>query len=143
MKPWIYYRTTHAAIIVAGLISCCLCIGCGDGRPPRMPVSGTVSYQGKLLEGARITFFPQGARPATGKTDAEGRFELTTFGLNDGAVEGNYRVTVAKTKLTNPADPYSASVHLLPEQYATATSSPLAVEVTAQGDNHFSLDLLD
>ncbi|NOY42734.1 MAG: carboxypeptidase regulatory-like domain-containing protein [Planctomycetes bacterium] len=143
MKSEVYYRTTHATIIVAGLIGGCLCIGCGDGRSPRMPVSGTVTYQGKLIEHASVTFFPQGARSATGRTDAEGRFELTTFGLNDGAVEGNYRVTVVKTKITNPADPYSDRVQLLPKQYAKAASSPLSAEVSSGGDNHFVLDLID
>ncbi len=35
-----------------------------------------------------------GRRPATGKTDEQGRFKLTTFKAEDGALPGEHTVTV-------------------------------------------------
>lgn len=77
--------------------------GC-DGGAPMAPVSGEVTYLGKPVEGATITFVPrtrpkEGNATAVGKTDATGRFRLVTnFGstTRDGAVLGEHAVTISK-----------------------------------------------
>lgn len=68
-----------------------------------IPVTGTVIYNGAPLGGATVTFVnvdPDG-RSATGITEADGKFKLTTLvtpGRNqNGAVEGEYVATVFKT----------------------------------------------
>ena len=65
--------------------------GCGgaDGeadRPPRLPVTGTVTYNGAPLADAQITFNPEtaGGTAAFARTDAEGHYELTSFETGDG-----------------------------------------------------------
>lgn len=68
--------------------------GCGSGAPagpdPVFPVSGKVTYQGKPLVGAFVFFSAQSKdRTASGRTDAEGVYKLSTFGANDGAVQGS------------------------------------------------------
>jgi hypothetical protein len=74
--------------------------GCGarDDHPPRFPVTGIVTYQGKAVEGADVVFVPDRppAQAAFGKTDAQGKYRLTTIDKNDGAVSGNYKVKVSK-----------------------------------------------
>jgi len=68
--------------------------GCGGGK---VPVTGNVLLDGKPLEGATVTFHPaeQGkGQMATGTTDKDGVFRLSTTKPDDGAVPGEYKVTV-------------------------------------------------
>lgn len=80
--------------------------GCfGPSLPKTSPVTGTVTYQGKSVEGATV-IFSRGSRRmsegeiAIGKTDANGTYRLTTHvgsqADTQGAVPGQYRVTVSK-----------------------------------------------
>ena len=73
-------------------------IGCGDqpGTSPTAPVSGTVTLDGKPLEGVSIAFVPTSGRPASGITNATGQFTLSTFGNRDGAVLGSHKVVLAE-----------------------------------------------
>jgi len=68
--------------------------GCGN-RPSK--VTGTVTLDGTPVEGATVTFIPVDgkARSASGSTSADGTFELTTFKDKDGALPGDYKVTVS------------------------------------------------
>lgn len=89
-------------------IICCslatsLLVGCGGGpnNPPTQAVTGTVMFSGKAVEGAIVTFVPEAGgtgQPAAGKTDASGKYSLTTFVADDGAVAGAYKVKVSKYK---------------------------------------------
>jgi hypothetical protein len=44
-------------------------------------------------------FIPDSGRPASGNTNTNGAFELSSYGGNDGLPAGNYRVTVTKLVL--------------------------------------------
>jgi hypothetical protein len=68
--------------------------GCGKDRP--IKVSGVVTLDGKPLPGAIVRFVPEsgGGREATGTTDSEGSFQLSTYRTNDGALRGSYKITV-------------------------------------------------
>ncbi len=83
------------------LIAFCaaLVIGCsGGGGPQTAPVSGTVTYDGQPVAGVKVVFIPKegGSRNASGVTDAQGRFQLTMFEENDGAVPGEYSVSISE-----------------------------------------------
>jgi hypothetical protein len=78
--------------VLAGLL---LCVGCGDDRPRRVPVSGKVLIDGKPLTHGFVRFIPSGARPSGGKLDARGCFTLSCFDGDDGAVPGRHRVEIA------------------------------------------------
>jgi hypothetical protein len=76
-------------------------LGCGQAtdpnRPRTFPISGTVTQGGTPVEGAEVTFQPtDGSHGAVGITDASGKYTLTTFRSGDGAVAGDYRVTISK-----------------------------------------------
>jgi len=150
---------------------CLVLAGCSGsaGRPDLYPVSGTVLYNGKPVENATVSFLADGApRAATGVTDAEGKYQLTTFDLNDGAVAGTHKITVTKmeagataggmtkeeeNKLLN--DPTAlagqmsqgtenkAPKSLIPEKYASVETSGLSEEVKAGSENTFVLQLSD
>lgn len=80
--------------------------GCRDANAPKVvPVTGTVRYQGKPLDGATVVFAASGEKPGTailaiGTTDAQGRFRVKTqigsTSSYEGAVAGEHRVTVSK-----------------------------------------------
>jgi hypothetical protein len=68
--------------------------GCSRGGPVK--VNGTITLDGKPLPGATVTFLPsrEGGRSASGLTEADGSFNLTTFKPGDGALPGEYKITV-------------------------------------------------
>jgi hypothetical protein len=91
---------------ICGLL---LAWGCSSEppRPPTYPVSGTVTLKGKPLEGARVVFIssaPSG-RPASGVSDEDGVYHLTTFDSGDGALAGRYGVKVARYDNWDPDEP--------------------------------------
>jgi hypothetical protein len=68
--------------------------GCGGQGPVK--VTGTLTLNGQPVEGAMVQFFPakDGGRPATGTTQADGSFRLTTVENYDGAMPGEYKVVI-------------------------------------------------
>ncbi len=83
--------------------------GCGSGVDFKtVPVSGVVMLDGKPLEGAGVTFMSkEGNKIASGKTDASGKFTLTTIVGKisvDGAIVGVHKVGVSKTESADGAD---------------------------------------
>ena len=128
----------------AGLaLALLLIIGCGRGTPLTMPVKGTVTFQGSPLAEADVAFTPTGGRPASGRTDTVGRFMLTTFRTNDGAMIGQHIVTVCKhvKKDPNATGAYFDYVQVTPEEFGRPNESPLRADVTASGPNEFTFDI--
>jgi hypothetical protein len=72
-------------------------LGCSgaDDIGKLYPVSGTVKYKSEPVAKARINFVPTSkeGRGASGQVE-NGSFTLTTLNPNDGALEGEYLVTV-------------------------------------------------
>ena len=94
--------------ILASLVAAFALTGCGGSsdNPDTAKVTGTVIYQGAPMPGALVTFSPldDGGTPAFGTTNAQGGFTLSTFGFDDGAVPGKYKVTVTKMQGTAQGD---------------------------------------
>lgn len=77
--------------------------GCGGGRsadlPKLVPVSGTVTLDGKPVAGASVNFVPAGKTRGGmcyGMTDDNGRYELLAGDRQKGAPAGEFRVTCSK-----------------------------------------------
>lgn len=163
---------TRALLSWLVALTLCMAVGCGGGkdsnRPKTYQVSGTVTLGGQAVQGATVTFvLDGGGGSSVGTTDAQGKYKLTTFGGNDGARAGAYKVTVAKydqgaaatgaagtpasgaidEKAYNPpaAVPEGAPVtgpkNLLPEKYANPATSQLTANVTDSGKNQFDFAL--
>ncbi len=105
-------------------------LGCGDGRPQRVPVSGRVLIDGEPVVHGNIRVFPENARAASGQLGADGRFELTTYDKGDGCVLGTHVVTV------NALEPINANSQRwhAPRKYREVGTSGLTLEVTEATD---------
>lgn len=141
-----------------GLVSLVILTGCSSGdaeRPMRVPVTGKVIYQGKPVEGAHVTFVPQGQglNSAFGTTDAAGVFKLSTFEVDDGAQPGAYAVTISKMVIeggqkpgseplnTGTPPPPPKTMDLLPAKYKAAATSNLSATVVEGKANEFPFEL--
>jgi hypothetical protein len=86
-------------LIGVGLVSL---LGCSDGGAKIIPVSGTVTLNGKPLANATVLFSPI-AKPgevnagdgSAGKTNANGEYTLTTSHGLPGAQVGTHRVRIS------------------------------------------------
>jgi hypothetical protein len=122
------------------------CLGGCDGQPKTFQVTGTVTYHNKPVEGARVMFIPANNRPASGLTDAQGRFTLLSFAVDDGAVAGEHVVCITKAALDGKdtsGSPYPQGHFILPLRYSTPLKTPLKVTVNPAGSNDFRFDLAD
>lgn len=110
------------------------CVGCGGGeqRTPTFEFRGKLTDGSKPVAGAQVVFHPVGGTTGTpkpsGKTDANGEFQLTTYVGHDGAPAGQYRVSVELWKTTS-AD--AGPVNQLPAKYADPEKSGLTAVVNA------------
>lgn len=97
-------------------VAACLVWGCGRGTIPTVEVTGTVTLDGKPLEGAMVGFYPaSGGPPATGQTDSAGKFTLK-------APAGKAKVSVSKTKAEGEVKVDQAAAGAAPA--GTALSGP-------------------
>jgi hypothetical protein len=129
---------------VAGAIGSFLWLvaaGCGPGRPPLVPVTGQVLMEGKPVAGASVMFVGDG-RPATGVTDAGGRFVLGTWTNGDGVLAGEYVVCVTQQTVAGPGDSdYAVPNNLLPPVYGAVDTTPLRARVERGTTNDVRLEL--
>ncbi len=88
-----YCRMGWIAFVMIGAV------GCQTNGPRLYPVTGQVTVNGQPIALIRVQFrhtdqsLPGNLKMPVGITDASGMFALSTFGDNDGAVEGEYVVT--------------------------------------------------
>ncbi|MEO0531513.1 MAG: hypothetical protein AAF266_13200 [Planctomycetota bacterium] len=116
--------------------------GCGDGKPPAIPVGGVVTIDGKPAEGVSLVFYAEEPFPAELQvptprafTDESGAFQASTYTGGDGLPAGKYTVAaVRRSEVPSNADPESVeAVDLLRGKYANPTTSGLSVEVPSGG----------
>jgi hypothetical protein len=131
-----------------------LSFGCGEPAetvPELVAVTGKVTYQGKALPDAAVTFFPADVeeepternrtiRPS-GKTNADGSYELV-WAEHSGAPPGKYTVVItAFGPPVDSTDPDSGAPSLIPENYGSPKTSGLSRVVKEEGDNVINIDL--
>jgi hypothetical protein len=125
----------HLSWLAAGL-ELLLATGCTSKKTvkerPTFPVKGTVLFEGRPVGDALVVFHPPVGRDdppvfSMARTDANGRFEVSTYKPYDGAPAGSYRVSVVKYD-------DQEGTHLLPPTYADPATSGLRVEVRDTGN---------
>ncbi|NOX54416.1 MAG: carboxypeptidase regulatory-like domain-containing protein [Planctomycetes bacterium] len=106
LRLW-YGNVVLGALLAIGV---CYIVGCSGGpdRPKTYPVTGTVTLDGKPVEGATVVFVPKEegkGRAATGVTDSDGKYSLGTFASGDGVIPGEYLVKVTKYRPPSSQQP--------------------------------------
>jgi hypothetical protein len=125
--------------------SLALCLGCGNDQASKTaPAGGIVTLRGKPLADVNVVFRPRSGAPATGLTDSEGRFELTTLD-QAGAVVGAHQVTITPNQgpidMPLPGQPPAKPKSPVPAKYSRAETSALTAEVKAGEENQFTFNL--
>jgi hypothetical protein len=89
----------RSIVLTIFALAATLATGCGSGEPSLVPVVGTVSQNGKPLDGASVEFIPSDASqpqtPGGDVTDGVGKYTAKYRG-NTGLSPGKYKVTVRK-----------------------------------------------
>jgi hypothetical protein len=122
-----------------------LAAGCGgEAGPPRRPVSGAITLDGKPLDAGTITFLPaEGGIPATAELLA-GSFATDR---TRGPTPGPYRVEIVSVRPTGkriphpdlPSETIEEVCNVIPQRYNVR--SELQVEVKPEGENQFTFAL--
>lgn len=137
-------RLVPVVVLVSSLVGCG-----GDGRPSLVKVTGTVTLDGKPLEGASVSLKfvtddkSKYKRPSGAMTDAQGKFTPQTYGKDDGLPTGKYKVGIQKRepvgelpKNFDPENPNAVNMKykwITPMAVAEPDSSGIEVEVTSSG----------
>ncbi len=135
-------------------------LGCGsskdsDGaapleKKPTVAARGIVTFRGKPLPDAAVTFMPleEGKTiSARGTTDGVGSFVLSTYGKDDGAPLGRYKVLVSAnlSKEIEPGvlapEPEGGFKSPIPLKYANPKTTDILVEVKEGDKNDFTIEL--
>jgi hypothetical protein len=152
-----------AASLAVGL---CLLSGCGDdtGLGKRYPVYGTVTYKDSPVEAGRISFIPANSKDQNQRAAAgdirNGSYSLTTQIEGDGALPGEYNVTIVSklvddSKVKETIQKYGGggrqedvgrasaqAKNLIPGKYQLPETSKLTVTVK-ESSNKFDFPLKD
>lgn len=151
-------------VVLAGAAVAAIVLGgaCNRGttKPKTYPVTGTVTMNGQPVAGATVTFTPKepagpgqaGPQAASAVTDDQGRYQIGTFAKGDGALPGEYLVSVTKYEGGGPTGGGSGSEeeyrppvpgeevpvpkNVLPAQYANPNSSGLSFKVEAKSNTY-------
>ena len=133
-------------------------VGCGGGYGTSdvvatVPVSGTLTYQGKPLEHYQVVFMPvEGTAVPTGVSDASGNFKVGTNDSGDGAPAGKYRLAVSfvgpqkegaagtEQIVDDPSKLPKPKIRI-PAKYNDPATSGLEQEIPAKGITDLKVEL--
>lgn len=134
-------------IAVVLVLAAATLVGCSQEQDPRFlpvfPAQGTVTFKGKVPEGASLALHPKDPElaknpkfiPPRASVQPDGTFALTSYKSNDGAVPGEYVLTITWHKtIKRPNGEPDLGPNLLPAQYSKPKTSPVIVKI-AEGKN--------
>lgn len=115
------------------LLAVALSSGCAKG--PYVPVEGVVLHNGKPAQGYSVLFHPSDdkGQPASGRTDTDGCFYLTTIQDGDGAMPAEYKVLILPPGYRGPTSGGSGPDYTVPDR------TPLTCKVPTEGKVRFEL----
>jgi hypothetical protein len=147
--------TMLRSLTLAGVCAPLLLAGCG---PKLVPVKGTIRIDGKPAPHAFVLFTPEDpeGKPAHGSADADGVFHLMTFRAKDGAIPGEYKMTVAYSEAApvaakgrSPAEVQQAQqeaplpTRVLPSTYTQIDRTVLKHRIPDDGDVKLDLETVE
>ena len=120
-----------AALLVAMSLAGC---GGGEGGPPRGEVTGTVTLDGKIVEGAGLQFISEGPAGITayGRSDANGHYEMHFGRSRTGATIGKNLVRITSDDYVTVGTEKFESTEVFPPKYNVKSEEFVEVK---EGDN--------
>ncbi len=120
------------------LLWACGCQEASTSRLPVFPVKGQLLFKDKPLENALVVLHPKtpgapGVLPARATTDREGNFQVATYDAKDGAIAGEYVITVQHFPLVKKGESFEPGPNALPPKLAKPETSNLPVVTVADG----------
>jgi hypothetical protein len=113
--------------------------GCGDGRPRTYPAGGRVVFaDGAPLQGGNIELAPKEGTiktSARAMIESDGTFRLSTFGDGDGALPGDYRVSIIPAR--HRGEEPGKAARTMDGKYQSFDTSGLEANVSPDGANNF------
>jgi len=141
------YRLLWPTAVVGSVIA--IASGCGRGNPlGRLPISGTVTFEGRPLDKGVIEFSPckEVGTVGTGARIDNGRYAIPTL---KGLPPGEYRVRIFSPKdakmvaksagAPGPAAAAGYGIERIPPKYNTRTN--IIVTIGAKGPMVFDFDI--
>ena len=116
--------------------------GCSKPKDPweiTHPATGQVSFKGRPISDAELTFFPEdksfpdSVRPKA-KTTADGTFVAWTNAQGDGVPAGSYKVTIVHNEVSISNGTIVAKPNDLPVKYSKRDTTDIQVQI-APGTN--------
>jgi hypothetical protein len=94
-----------------------------------------------------ITFQPPAGQPAQGEIQSDGKFALSTYKLNDGAVVGKHKIHIACYESQRPGTvkapgEQSLGKLLIPEKYTLFDQSGFTAEVSADRNEPYVFEMV-
>lgn len=137
-KPRTLFRRTFVASLI--LSSLTGFAGCGKKKEvPRVavfPVEGQLVVNGKPLANALITLHPksttEGASKAHAQSDKDGKFKVSTYTTGDGAVPGEYAVTLQHFSTITSPEGAKLGPSDISEKYSSPKTTDWVIKVAAQ-----------
>ncbi|MDZ7615394.1 MAG: hypothetical protein U1E05_00225 [Patescibacteria group bacterium] len=120
--------------------------GCSSAPEATYRVEGVVTFNGEPVQAGTVLFetavpaLGGGGYTARGAIDSRGRYSLSTFATDDGAVAGRHRVAVVPSNVGLGDGADHAAAVVIPHQYTTLSTSPLEFEVHASS-NQIDIEL--
>ncbi|MEZ6039899.1 MAG: carboxypeptidase-like regulatory domain-containing protein [Planctomycetaceae bacterium] len=145
--PWVVLPTLFTIALL------CIPAGCqsASDQPELGLVSGTITAGGQPLPGVAVTFVPEDGRPAMGKTDESGRYQLTYIRDTLGCKIGPNRVEIGASEGSEEAEddselegdelvqsPTRSKTFVIPARYNIQSELTVTVQ---PGENTFDFDL--
>lgn len=140
----------HGALFASLVLGLGMLAGCESSGPTTIEVRGTVTFQGRPLEGGSITFQPINVsdggpmRPAVGDIEADGTYTLTTFKKGDGVPPGEYAVAITSLIGAPPASEWEEAPpkreSRIPLKFNQADTSGLTASVPENSRGTLTID---
>jgi len=136
-KNQLKYELMKAIFVVVGAI---LIFTSGCNKHQQLAVvHGTITLAGKRIGPGDILFIPDTTKGTSGKTavghfEEDGRYVLTTFHKDDGAIVGHHQVIITPRAVgvaPGAEFPTNAKLPPIPAKYGNPAQTPLLAEVQA------------
>ena len=109
-------------------------------KVPVYPATGVVRLDGKPFGPCVVELAPvsrdsnSNARTVMGTADAQGNIKFGTYGIDDGAAAGDYKVVIRSSLSAPPPTP-------IPPRYGSFNTTPLTATIAADRPNEVAVDL--